>query len=334
MTQLVKVAGAAVVLCLSAATAQAAACGPYFENQRYTIVVPYGAGGGYDSYARAFAPVFTKLTGANAVVSNVTAGGGKAGVDAVADAAPEDNVIGILGTIRLFEADESQSRLDEIVTLAGFAIDIWSWYGRAGDSLENYKDRKIVSAGSSDDNSLLRFILAGKVLGLDVVSVSGYDGSVESDAAVLRGEADIAGRSLAAGEAAAKSGDHAFLLLLSDKPIPGYEDVPYLAGDGSAVDRLTADMNPEERAEQMRIAQLIVDAETHARVVIVGSKTEGERRQCLTEAVEAVTFDPEFASAIAVLKRPLTPLRAEEAANHIARLSLAFDQAKVLLTDN
>lgn len=320
-------ATALMVACVNASPALAIDCKPYFENQRYTLVVPYGAGGGYDAYARAFAPVLAGVTGSDVVVSNVPAAGGRVGLDRVADAEPDDNLLLVIGTVRLFDANNGRSRFDDVVALASFNTDIWTWYGRAGDDIRNYVGKTMVSANSAEITALARFRLAGLATGIDMAVVSGYDGSVEANAAVLRGEADVAGRSLQAGEVAKEGGDHAFLLMLTDAPVEGYEDVPHIAGPGGIVAEMTAGMDPQIREERMKIAQLVAEMETHIRSVLVGSKTEGERRDCLRQAVETAMFSDDLAAALLALKRPLRPMDSKQATAHLSRTRSAYEAA-------
>ena len=65
----------------SAAAALAAAPDyAFFDGKTIEIIVPHGPGGGFDTYARMFAPYFKKhIPGINVVINNVTGAGGLRG---------------------------------------------------------------------------------------------------------------------------------------------------------------------------------------------------------------------------------------------------------------
>ncbi len=55
----------------------------FFKGKTVTITVPYGAGGGYDTYARIMAPHFSRYLDATVIVQNKPGGGGMIGVNQV-----------------------------------------------------------------------------------------------------------------------------------------------------------------------------------------------------------------------------------------------------------
>lgn len=80
----------AIALCAGACalaatihTAQAEDAKAFFKDKKITITVPYGAGGGYDTYARIMAPHFAKYLDATVIVQNKPGGGGMIGVNQV-----------------------------------------------------------------------------------------------------------------------------------------------------------------------------------------------------------------------------------------------------------
>ena len=77
-------------------------CTGMFKDERFTLMVPNKAGGGYDTYARTLAPVFEALSGASMIVTNAPAAGGFVGIGQMANAAPEENLLGLFGTTKVF----------------------------------------------------------------------------------------------------------------------------------------------------------------------------------------------------------------------------------------
>lgn len=85
---------AAVVSLLSFAALPAAAESPY-QGKTVTIIVPYGPGGGYDTWARLLAPYLKQYLGAGEVkVENRPGGGGLVGTNTVYSATPDGLTIG------------------------------------------------------------------------------------------------------------------------------------------------------------------------------------------------------------------------------------------------
>lgn len=85
----------AVALVLSLATPLAASAQAPFAGQTLTIIVPYGPGGGYDTWARLVAPYLQQYLGAAEVkVENKPGGGGLVGTNTVYNAAADGLTIG------------------------------------------------------------------------------------------------------------------------------------------------------------------------------------------------------------------------------------------------
>ena len=85
---------AATLLLSGAVSLPAAAASPY-QGKTLTIIVPYGPGGGYDTWARLVAPHLKQYLGAAEVkVENHPGGGGLVGTNAVYSAKPDGLTIG------------------------------------------------------------------------------------------------------------------------------------------------------------------------------------------------------------------------------------------------
>jgi tripartite-type tricarboxylate transporter receptor subunit TctC len=66
----------ALTAALPAGAEISAECRASFEGDRLSVIVPNGPGGGYDTYARAMAPVIAETTGARVSVENLPGAGG------------------------------------------------------------------------------------------------------------------------------------------------------------------------------------------------------------------------------------------------------------------
>lgn len=97
---------AVLVMALSTglpATAEISAeCRVMFASERLSVIVPNGPGGGYDTYARAMAPVISGTTGARVSVENLPGAGGLIALRRITEAQPDELVILVLEAYDLF----------------------------------------------------------------------------------------------------------------------------------------------------------------------------------------------------------------------------------------
>lgn len=185
---------------LAAMPARAAAAWP---AQDIKFIVPYGAGGGFDLYVRAIAPVMQKLLPApvQIVPDNVPAGGGVIGVGQLARARPDGYTIGILNIPGMFVLQRSGG--------AGFDLKKLSYIGSAGHdtyaiavaaesplrsmadlrALSQERPVKFTSTGR-EGTAFSATLIAAKLLGLRTQMILGYKGSNDYVVAALRGDGD------------------------------------------------------------------------------------------------------------------------------------------------
>lgn len=328
----------AAAACLLGASAVAAAhpvggtCRNDYRDRRITLVVPYVAGGGYDQYARAMAPLLQRNSGARVTVSNLPSAGGEAGAKAVADGDAVNPRIGlfeaglVLDTLR---ADDTS--LARFSALAMVAADRKVWNSRPGFDPLAHRDRPVVASVYDVHSSVAEVVLAAHALGIPLRFTLGYKGSGDRLGAVMRGEVDVTPNSLATSAKAVKGGDVAMALLISDRPDPALPGVPWLAGPGGLVERANAGRSPAERAEAMRIARDAVDASPEFRSVFVSSRLPESARACLASLVWEVISGDEFALAMAAVGRPVHPADRRAAQQTIDRVLRVLETNRELL---
>lgn len=315
----------ATALAMASLVAQAAtpgeACGEHFRNQRITLVVPFAAGGGYDQYARAFAPVLQQLAGARVVVSNMPAAGGLVAMKTIAGADAEHIQLGLLNVNSLIEmaTPENKLALAQLVPLGAVNTEMQAWLGRADFSFDHGRKRPLVAAVSGASAYVIELGLPAHLLDLPFRFVTGYKGSVDRYAAVLRGEVDITSNSLSSIRAA-QAAELKPVLVLSDGPVAALPGIPYLAGKGGMVDSLTAGKPAAERAKAMQLAKTTVDLSMTMRGMFVSSKVTGKHRECLRDLVETALFSDAFAHAVGTVERPVEPVAAQAMQASIGRM--------------
>lgn len=119
---------AAITALLSFGAMPASAADNSYKGQTLTIVVPYGPGGGYDTWARLVAPYLKQYLGAAEVkVENKPGGGGLVGTNAIYSAKPDGLTIG--------DTNAAGDVFAEIAKAPGvhFETAKFSWIGRPDD---------------------------------------------------------------------------------------------------------------------------------------------------------------------------------------------------------
>ena len=320
------------VLLTAGRNVRASGCESAFQERRITIVVPYPAGGGHDQYARALAPVLQRIAGARVSVSNLPAAGGVAGAKAVADGDTDNPRLGIFEPALVLDAlRRAEPSLDRFVALGSMAAEVQAWTARPGFDPVAPRDRPAVASVSDLAANVIEVAMVAQALGIPVRMTAGYKGSGDRFAAILRGEVDFTANSATTALKAARGGDLKQALVISDTPHPQMPGVPWLAGRGGLVERITADKPAAVREEAMRIARQAVDLTQSVRVVFAASRLPLRTRECLGELVERALFSPEFAQNAAALGREVEPRDRRAAQALIGRMREGAEANRALL---
>jgi tripartite-type tricarboxylate transporter receptor subunit TctC len=313
------------------------ACGQRLAEKPITLVVPNAAGGGFDIYARALAPVVERISGVPVRVANMPGGGGKAALLRVADAPPDDAVILVENSgdvvAELREDPSLGHSPEDLHVLGAILVEPDAWIGRPDLDLTAPDLPALVAAVSSVDANLAVVGLVAQATGLTVHFVSGYKSSGEQVAAIMRGEADFSPKSLGTAVQVAKSGDAKPLLVLSDGPVASLPGVPWLVGEGSFLAQRSANLTTEQRAKQDQLARLAVELSSGARMLFVSAQMQAETQDCLTSALDAALVDPAFSDAALAQGRPVTPKSAAEASEIYHDKIRAYTEAAPVLAE-
>lgn len=189
---------AAVTLSTASGACMAGEC---FRGKTISLIVGFGAGGGYDAYARLIAPELEQATGATVVVRNRPGAGGLIALNEISQA-PNDGTI--LGVVNITSAVVAQGLGNEAVRfdigkfawLAGIGAeqrvllipalsDVLPWKQHQG----NIKPFRWAAGGPTDDMAINASLLS-ESLGLNARIITGYKGTNEAVLGVIRGEAD------------------------------------------------------------------------------------------------------------------------------------------------
>ena len=318
----------------SAMADMSGACQGLLAGERLTIAVPNSAGGGYDTYARALAPVLEKHGNLTARVTNMPSGGGLAARSFVMNADAETLSILIENTADMVSAPMGTvgrgDQANKTFMIEGYDIvgivhsEPSTWIGRAGLDLLDPDLQGLVASEGALDEALLPFFVVGRALGIDIEAVTGYEGTSEMTAAILRGEADISGMSLTTSKRRAQDEGIEIMMVLSEGPYPEEPDLPYLAGEGSIAWALTEDLPEEDRVFQRGLAESVARLRGSARGMFVSTNMSDVRQACVAELMDAAISDPEFVASAEAQGRPVASMNAEEAAAFTADLISAY----------
>jgi tripartite-type tricarboxylate transporter receptor subunit TctC len=176
-----------------------------FPAKNIQFIIPYAAGGGFDSYVRFISPVIERHLPAriSIVPINVTAGSGARGISQLYRSKPDGYTIGIFDVPGMFIQQALQG--NNAYDLSKFA-----WIGCMGEGerylvgvgaaspLKTYADLQALSAKRPvkfavtglEGTATAAAIVGTEVLGIKRQLITGYRGSADYIVAAIRGDSD------------------------------------------------------------------------------------------------------------------------------------------------
>lgn len=290
-----------------------------YPEDDITVIIPYSAGGGFDSYVRGVLPAIQKHlpNSINLIPRNMPGAGGRKGATAIFRARPDGYTIGAFNLPGLL----LPHLLEENV---GYDLSEVSWLGRISE--DRYS---IVVASSSDINSIddlralgrpILFTVTGvhssahaatmittNVLGLNARFITGYEGSQNYVLAVVRGDGDVALGPSTSVRSYTETGDLKVIASLSD--ISPIEDVDTAADLGK----------PE-------LAKLNVQ-----RMLGGPPNMNTQAHTILSNALVQALVDPELIEWSNSTGLPLAPLSATETELNVASQWALYENYKDIL---
>lgn len=194
-------AGAIMPALIAAGKAGAQADG--YPAKDITFIVPYGAGGGFDNYVRAFAPVMEKYLPHKVTVipTNVPAGGGTRGTNELYRAKPDGYTIAIFNIPGMFVLQErggTEYDLAKISWLGSIGRDHYGIGVAANSPIKSVADLKTLSATrpvkftttGPEATAYAATLIGTELLGIKAQMIGGYKGSNDYVVAAIRGDGD------------------------------------------------------------------------------------------------------------------------------------------------
>ena len=304
---------------------------PFYANKTISIIVGFGAGGGYDLYARLLARFLgNHIPGKpNVIVQNMEgAGGVRAANHVYAIAAKDGTVIaGVNQGAAMFQllggkgAQYDPAKFQWLGSMANSNNTVYVWHKAGVNTIEDAKVREVTMAGSGviSDANIYPAIL-NALVGTKFKVINGYAGTNESNLALERGEVD--GR----GGGAYSSLVSTRPQWLRDKQIRiltqiGFDKEPDLPDVPLLLDLVKSE-------EDKQIASLVTLPVAIGYNYWLAPEVPAERMAILRKAFEDTMRDPEM---IAEAKRQLFEIRPKKGEELQAMVQKAAQIPKPIL---
>jgi tripartite-type tricarboxylate transporter receptor subunit TctC len=295
--------------------ARADSVADFYRGKRINLVIGYGSGGGYDTYARLLARFIGEHIPGNPgiVAQNMPGAGSRSAANWLYRIAPKDgSVIATLG---------QATPTDQVLGEPGVQFDArrFNWLGNivvvnnilfvsAASGVKTIEDakKKVLSIGATGASSpsVIYPQVSNKVLGTKFKIVSGYPGGGDINLAVERGEVDGRGSDSWASIKAANPG------WLRDRKVT----ILFQVGPRRETDLAAAPLWSElaENDEQRQILDVLSADVGVGRPILTAPDVPAERVSALRQAFDETMKDPKFVAAAREANMYFNPMGGEE----------------------
>jgi tripartite-type tricarboxylate transporter receptor subunit TctC len=322
----------AALLLPSAAKAEPVA--DFYRGKIISLYVGFPPGGGYDLYARVFAPHFARhIPGSpQIVIKSMLGGSGIQAAGYMSNVTPQDGTsLGLfldsltLGKLLGGHGDFDPVKLTWIGRIVSTATVSVVWHTSPVQTIEEAKTRELLMAGTVPSNTS-NFIPAAlnDLIGTKIKVIMGFRGSPDQALAMLRGEThSIGGMSWEAIQTNHKEWitENKIRILYAQ----GAQRIKDLPNDPALLDFAT-----DERSR--RILGLLGSGPDIGRSLVAEPGIPPERAAALRQAFMATTQDGELVAEIKRRNLTLEPVSGEEIQKMVAAYAATpkalVDQAK------
>jgi tripartite-type tricarboxylate transporter receptor subunit TctC len=307
-------AGACAAVLLAQAQAAADPVADFYRGKSISLYVGFPPGGGYDLYARVFAPHFSRHIPGNPpiVIKTMLGGSGIKAASYMTTITPQDGTsLGLfldaltLGKVLGGPGDFDPVKLTWIGRIVSTATVSVVWHTSPVQTIEEAKQRELLMAGTVPSNTS-NFIPAAlnDLIGTKIKVIMGFRGSPDQALAMLRGEVNsIGGMSWEAIQTNHRE-------WITEKKIrilyaQGAQRIKDLPNDRSLLDFAYDDRS-------RNILALLGSGPDIGRSIVAEPGIPGERAAALRRAFMATVADPEFVAEIARRNLRSEPLSGEQ----------------------
>jgi tripartite-type tricarboxylate transporter receptor subunit TctC len=305
-------------------------------------IVPFSAGGGYDTYSRLLEPYFERETGAEIVVVNKPGAGGLIGAKSIQSAPPSGETMGIIPVGSLIArgmlGDDAPDPLSDFHIVGQISPSPYVWVVGTNSAIKDFddlvaaSDERPILFGATGGDSLVSATLGSHALQIEHELVSGYKGSTETKLAAVRGEIDGTSLPLDAVREMILAHELRPVLQLTVAPTDeaALAGIPTFGGEdgtAAALAKARGDNPDEARA----FADAAVGLSTLSRVIVAQEAIEGDTAACLEDAFAAAASDPQFAADAAAAGRAAVLVAREEVEARIRATTVYADEFRPIL---
>ena len=312
------VAHATVVTCALLSLSTHALTQPaelFYRGRSITMLVASGVGGGYDTYARAFARHALKhLPGVAAIIAkNMPAASGLAAANALYNSLDREGgtIAALTNGVAMEPLFGNQGarydalRLNWLGSIGKLENVCATWFSSPTKSIEAARQREVtVAAAGATSNTAIVPRALNALIGTKFKLVAGYDTGSGLTMALERGETEgICGLSWSTMKASRPHWirDHMLNVIVQ----MGLQKLPDLPEVPSALDLLS---DPESR----QLLELILIWQEAGRPFAAPPGIPGDRLAALRHAFDATVRDPDFLAEARRLQMEVDPLSAVE----------------------
>src|SRR5215467_5234668 len=324
----------AAVLLTQTAAAKAEPVADFYRGKTISLYVGFPPGGGYDLYARVFAPHFARHIPGNPqiVIKSMLGGSGIQAAGYMTNITPQDGTsLGLfldaltLGKVLGGHGDFDPVKLTWIGRIVSTATVSVVWHTSPVQTIEEAKTRELLMAGTVASNTS-NFIPAAlnDLIGTKIKVIMGFRGSPDQALAMMRGEThSIGGMSWEAIQINHEES-------ITEKKIrilyaQGAQRIKDLPNDPALLDFAT-----DERSR--RILALLGSGPDIGRSLVAEPRIPPERAAALRQAFIATAQDGELSAEIKRRNLTLEPVSGEEIQKMVAAYAATpkalVDQAK------
>ncbi|MFK8252301.1 Bug family tripartite tricarboxylate transporter substrate binding protein [Ancylobacter terrae] len=299
------------VSALASGAARAENC-DFYKGKTVEMIVPFSAGGGFDTYGRLVAKYMgPELGAANMIVRNQPGAGGLLATNQTAKSKPDGLKIQLMSVSGMITGELGGA--DGV----NFKSGDFSWIGRISgepdviatspaspiNTIADVKkiagERKIrIGSSGIGDIDYIEAGLLAKMLGVETDVVTGFSGAPEVYASLGRNEVDFFSSSLSAGEAAEKAATARILWTFDTEPVPGKPQIKPLS------EIVDAKFIPLIKAQAAVVAA--------GRAVAGPPNLPADRLKCLRDAFDRALASPALLEESKKINRPVAPLNGQQ----------------------
>ena len=313
----------AAALLAVAAPARADSVADFYRGKRINLVIGFGTGGGYDTYARLLARFIGEHVPGNpgVVAQNMPGAGSRGAANWLYRVAPKDGtVVATLG---------QGTATDQALGQPGIQFDArrFNWLGNmvvvnnilfvsaatGVKTIEDAKKRPLsIGATGASSPSVLYPQVSNNLFGTKFKSVSGYPGGGDINLAVERGEVDGRGSDSWASIKATNPG------WLADKKV----NILFQVGPRREADLPDVPLWSElaQNDEQRQILDVLSGDVAVGRPILTAPDVPAERVGALRQAFDETMKDPKFLAAAEQANMYFNPIGGEELQRIVGRI--------------